>query len=257
MAMLGDTHYREAIVMIRKSEDTLEGSIPAGPAGVRPVAAGVLLQTTAPQKPAHAPADVVGVRLHDGRVTWVDQFTAKKWAQWKWCRRSRAGYVQLSHRGKRRRLHRAVAGAQKGEMVHHRDGDPNNNWRSNLILCSGKENAMVRRKRQNCTSIYVGVHLRRDRGNWRAEMEIEGQKVRLGPFSTAQEAAFARDLAVMLLRPRAFWQLNFLARLQVLIGASSGDADGSEREFLFDEGVCSSYWTTLGSDSRSGCKQGG
>jgi hypothetical protein len=88
------------------------------------------------------------------------------------------------------RLHRLLMGAKKGEIVDHIDGDPLNNRRSNLRICTIAENAR-NRKSGLTKSGYKGVsrHSTRQRAKpWRAKIMAEGKEYKLGHFETSQEA---------------------------------------------------------------------
>lgn len=161
-----------------------------------------------PQKPSNAPLSAVAMQLADGSWTWVDSDTAQHFADWKWRLRDRQGYVAVRRGNVRLSLHRAIIDAKAGEIVHHLDGNPRHNWRANLVRGRARQNTLVRRKRQNASSQYHGVHWDSNRRRWRASITVDGQKVRLGRFARELDAAIARDFAVLLLRDPPFLALN-------------------------------------------------
>jgi hypothetical protein len=166
------------------------------------------MTTQPPLNPAHAPASAVAIQLSDGSWTWVDSDTAQQFADWKWRLRDRRGYVSVRRGGVRLSLHRAIAGAKAGEIVHHLDGNPRHNWRANLVCGRARQNAQVRRKRQNVSSQFQGVHWDSHEQRWRASITCDGQKIRLGRFISELDAAIMRDKAVTLLRDPPFLVLN-------------------------------------------------
>lgn len=161
-----------------------------------------------PPKPANAPRSVRAVRLADGSWTWVDACVARRYKHWKWRLARARGYVQVQRGGVRHRLHRLVAAPAPDQDVHHLDDEPRNNWRANLLACRRKQHALMRSKIRNTTSRFIGVSWDSRRKRWRARVEIEGHSISLGRFSTEEDAARARDRAIMLLRDPQFWRLN-------------------------------------------------
>lgn len=104
------------------------------------------------------------------------------------------GYVRAwlrPARGKRKilLLHREIMKAPPGLCVDHINGDPLDNRRANLRLCTHAQNMKNRRLHRNNTSGFKGVWRRRNR--WRAEIKVEGQRISLGTFATIEEAAAA------------------------------------------------------------------
>lgn len=96
-------------------------------------------------------------------------------------------------------LHRILLDAPKDLQVDHIDGDPKNNRRSNLRLCSCADNQKNQRRHSNNTSGFKGVHWNKQRKRWRAEIMINRRTVHLGYFDTPEQASAAyQDAAVHL-----------------------------------------------------------
>lgn len=105
---------------------------------------------------------------------------------------------------KRTKIHTLVAQRMLGrrlerdEMVDHKDGDPLNNSRSNLRVCSSMQNCANRMKTRGISK-YKGVYYNkttRDTKKWRAQMSLvglEGTYIRLslGNYKTEKEAGLA------------------------------------------------------------------
>lgn len=85
-------------------------------------------------------------------------------------------------------LHRLLAGVP-GQEVDHVSGDGLDNRRINLRPATKAENRRNRRVGSANTSGIKGVHLDAFTGRWRAEIEVDGVKHRLGRFATQSEAA--------------------------------------------------------------------
>ncbi len=109
------------------------------------------------------------------------------------------GYPRRGHNATR--MHREIADAQKGEYVDHQNGNPLDNRRSNLRICTNAENARNARKhRRACSSPFKGVYCltqNRGRTKWRSQLMVNYQKVNLGNYETAEEAAYVYDQAAM------------------------------------------------------------
>lgn len=58
--------------------------------------------------------------------------------------RGKNGYLYFQIHGKKMLLHRLVAGAKPGEVVHHRDGDQVNNGHDNLEILPGGQSEHIR-----------------------------------------------------------------------------------------------------------------
>lgn len=82
----------------------------------------------------------------------------------------------------------------KGMTVDHIDRDPSNNSIKNLRLLNYSLQNCNKSMQSNNTSGVVGVNLADAGrfGKWEASINVNGKKVRLGRFSTVEEAAKVR-----------------------------------------------------------------
>lgn len=92
------------------------------------------------------------------------------------------------------RMHREIMKAKDGETVDHINGNTLDNRKSNLRLCSQKQNVWNQRPRRHAQSNHRGLN-QLPSGNWRARITKDGQRTSLGTFSTELEAAAAYDKA--------------------------------------------------------------
>jgi hypothetical protein len=82
------------------------------------------------------------------------------------------------------------------ELVDHRNGDGLDNQRANLRPATHDQNMGNKRRYSNNTSGFKGV-IRHQNRCWRARIGIDGKKVSLGLYATAEEAARAYDAAAV------------------------------------------------------------
>jgi hypothetical protein len=97
-------------------------------------------------------------------------------------------------------MHRLITGAHKGDIVDHINGNTLDNRCSNLRLCTPLQNARNTHARRS-SSGYKGVHRLKTSTNWKkpwvARIGIEGERVYLGKYKTAEEAAKKYDEAAL------------------------------------------------------------
>jgi hypothetical protein len=91
-------------------------------------------------------------------------------------------------------MHRLIMGAQKGQLVDHRDCNGLNNCRYNLRFCNSQENHFNQRKtNKKRSSKYKGVSLFKRDNNYSASIGFCGRKLHIGYYNTEKEAAIARN----------------------------------------------------------------
>lgn len=87
-------------------------------------------------------------------------------------------------------MHRLILDSPKGELVDHIDGNPLNNQRENLRVCSYAQNQQNRRPR---VAGYKGVQLNKKK--WEVRITVAKKKLYLGCFNTKEEAALVYNEA--------------------------------------------------------------
>lgn len=135
------------------------------------------------------------IPLTRGKETIVDKDIAELWDGIKWYCSSK-GYAVTNIRnsdGKRTtlRLHRVVANVHglPGDIEpDHINGNPLDNRRENLRICTHKQNLRSSKKPINNTTGFKGVSYDKRRNKFEAQIKVDNRKKYLGHFSTAEEA---------------------------------------------------------------------
>lgn len=98
-------------------------------------------------------------------------------------------------------LHRFIIGCvyKDGLIVDHINHNTLDCRRSNLRVCTHKQNSHNARIYRNKSNPYKGVRLERRTGRWQARItDSNGIRVALGTYSTPEDAAKAFDKAAIL-----------------------------------------------------------
>lgn len=102
------------------------------------------------------------------------------------------------------RMGRLILNPGRRLMVDHINGDPLDNRKANLRLCSiGQNNQNARPHGRNTASRYKGVHL--NNGRWAAGIYHDGVNMYLGLHSSEEDAALAYDEKARILKGEYAW----------------------------------------------------
>jgi hypothetical protein len=88
-------------------------------------------------------------------------------------------------------MHRIIAGAPKGKIVDHINGDTLFNVCWNLRVGTQRENLGNMRLNRRSTSGYKGVSYMKQHKTYRAYIRIDDKQRHIGCYKTADEAATA------------------------------------------------------------------
>lgn len=148
------------------------------------------------------PEDYKLIPLTQGKFAMVDNedFDKLKDINWKYSR----GYGHNNILG---RIHRNIIDVDDSKVVDHIDGNPLNNQKSNLRVCTQQENSMNQKLGKNSLSKYKGV-TKLSEHKYLARVWKNGVVTRLGIFKCAEEAAKAYDKKALELFGE-FSNLNF------------------------------------------------
>jgi hypothetical protein len=147
----------------------------------------------------------LGIVLAKGLLCIIDANDYPRVAEYHWCpvksQRDKTYYcsgylIGTTSTLGRKPIHRLITDAPDDKLVDHRDGEGLHNWQSNLRVCLKAQNNANRRISKNNSVGYKGVRRKKD-GSFLAEITHAKRTVRLGSFSTAEDAARAWDAAAV------------------------------------------------------------
>lgn len=152
----------------------------------------VAMMAENPDDPKYKDARLIP--LGKGRYTLVDQCDFEKLSRYNWFVRKhrRNFYVVRTAGEKKLSMYRQITDAAKGMVVDHIDHDGLNNRRSNLRVCTAKQNARNSRS-PGGTSKYKGVSRDQYNNKWRAKIYCNGKRINIGNFKNEKQAALAYD----------------------------------------------------------------
>jgi len=133
---------------------------------------------------------------------YLNQFT------WFTMKKRNKFYVCGSVNGKKVYMHRLLLNAKKNQYVDHINGNPLDNRKQNLRLCSNSENLRNRTKNSNNTSGFKGVWRNKISKCWIVTLTIKGKSKYFGAFKNKKDAAKAYDKAALKYY-KEFAKLNF------------------------------------------------
>ena len=125
-------------------------------------------------------------------TTKIDLDDIEKVDKYKWCVQTGRGYSYVMN-SKLGQLHRFLMNCPNDMQVDHINHDTFDNRKENLRVCTSQENSWNSKIQTNNSSGYTGVKKKGD--NWEAQIIINKDTIKLGVFSTVEEAVEARKQA--------------------------------------------------------------
>lgn len=136
------------------------------------------------------------IELTQGKFALVDDEDYKFLNKWSWSY-STYGYAIRSSPAPKKQiiwLHRQIMNCPKGLFVDHINGNPLDNRKSNLRICSHKQNMQNIIKKKSHSSLYKGVVWVKERKKWVAAIHLNYKRFYIGGFENELHAAMAYDL---------------------------------------------------------------
>lgn len=140
------------------------------------------------------------IPLSQGKVTIIDGEDYEWLNQWKWyaAQRNDGQYVAVRKPTSGIiRMHRLILNVPKGLLTDHKDGNPLNNQRYNLRICTSYQSQGNIKHRKNTSSKYKGVSWDKTKQKWTAQIVIKHKWYFLGRYESEKDAANAYDKAAI------------------------------------------------------------
>lgn len=155
------------------------------------------------------------ISLSKGKFALVDDEDFERVVQFKWTFTAPGyAYRQTYHKGVRERfyMHRFIMDAKThNEVVDHINGNRLDNRKSNLRVCTHKENTQNSKLQSNNTSGYKGVSFDKNRNKWISYISIDRKFKYLGRFNCKHAAGESYNKAAINLY-KDYANLNAIAR---------------------------------------------
>lgn len=140
------------------------------------------------------------IELTKGYSTQVDNEDYENLSRYKWCAKLSRNAVyavrnsSIKNGAKKRtiHMHREIMHPASGLVVDHINGDTLNNTKSNLRVCTHKENIRNARLHIDSNSGFRGVSFMKSKGKYRARITKDYVEYHLGLFSKIEDAVRAR-----------------------------------------------------------------
>lgn len=158
---------------------------------------GVVMEGYDMRNTYHIVDDVAYITDSKGNRFMVDAEDIDRIKVCTWFKDESRGYIKGTIKRKHIYLHRFILGLPDG-IVDHINRDKTDNRKCNLRVCTISESNMNRGVQKSNKTGYKGVahcKSRKKSANYRAQINVNGERIRLGWFRTADEAKIAYDEA--------------------------------------------------------------
>lgn len=136
------------------------------------------------------------VNLTRGKVTFIDDEDYELISKYRWYAILARGHwyasAHIESWSSLNGMHRLIMSPKDNEVIDHVNGNGLDNQRSNLRICSHRQNIVNSKKRSGTSSEFKGVtwHC----GKWQASIQTNRKSFYLGRYSDENEAAMAYDV---------------------------------------------------------------
>lgn len=148
------------------------------------------------------------ITLSKGKFTIVDDENYEFLMQWKWyywegrngngyaLRKKNLGIIDGRVQWKTFRMHRFIVNAPSDMHVDHINFDPLDNRKSNLRVCTAKQNSYNKKKLKG-VSKYKGVSWKSPNKKWQAAIKCGENTYYLGLYNSEEDAAQAYNFSAV------------------------------------------------------------
>lgn len=140
--------------------------------------------------------DITEVYTTKGEKFIIDTEDIEKIKCSTWCK-NKSGYLVAKKDGKNIRLHRFILDYNGNLVVDHINGDITDNRKSNLRICTQKNNSRNTTSPKNSKLGILGVNLTAQ-GKYRARIMVDRKEIELGIYETLEAAIEARRKAELI-----------------------------------------------------------
>lgn len=125
-----------------------------------------------------------------GNYAIIDDDDYEKISEYRWTAWRHRNTIYAVSGGGMIKIHRVILGVDyRNVFVDHIDGNGLNNQKTNLRLCTNKENIRNSKIQTNNTTGFKGVSYHKQTGKYRARIKVSGKEVHIGLYDTSMEAA--------------------------------------------------------------------
>ena len=140
------------------------------------------------------------IKLTQNKITWVDDRDYDKLSKYKWCAKESGGKKFYAIRrksivGSHIYMHKEIMNFPERYEVDHINGNTLDNRRSNLRVCSHKQNIRNQKLSAASSSGYKGVSQVKSTKRWMAYIKVNQKRIYLGTFEDKINAAIAYNEA--------------------------------------------------------------
>ena len=144
------------------------------------------------------------IQLTQGKVAIVDDEDYDYLMQWKWyvCNKRYKFYavrnIPISNNKQTIiSMHRLIMKPDKGMVIDHLDGNPLNNQKNNLRICTHSDNMRNCKISIKNTSGYKGVSFLKKKNTYKSAIKFNKKTIYLGLFTNPVDAARAYNAAAL------------------------------------------------------------